>query len=219
MAARQIDDTYAGYRTRLVEILRENGIEDISVLAAFARVPRHVFVPEALRARAYDDASLPIGHQQTISRPTTHARFLETLQLRGDEAVLEVGTGSGFQTGLLAFLARHVTSMERVSELAERARQSLRALDVQNAMVVTGDGTVGWRPNAPYDAIVVSAAGQKVPKPLLDQLAVGGQLLMPIDRGTHQVVARVRKTEEGLSAEELDAARFVPLIRGKKAEP
>ncbi len=206
-----IGDSYGGYRVQLVETLRQNGIDDISVLAAFGRVPRHLFVPDALRGRAYDDASLPIGNGQTISRPTTHARFLEALQLRGEEKVLEIGTGSGFQTALLGFLARHVTSIERIATLADGAKRALVSAAVSNVMCVTGDGTVGWRPNAPYDAIVVSAAGPKIPKPLLEQLAVGGQLVIPLDRGQSQFTVRVRRGASGFTEEKLDGASFVPL--------
>ncbi len=206
-----IGDSYGGYRTQLVETLRQNGIDDISVLAAFGRVPRHLFVPDALRGRAYDDASLPIGNGQTISRPTTHARFLEALQLRGEEKVLEIGTGSGFQTALLGFLARHVTSIERIATLAEGAKRALVSAAVSNVVCVTGDGTVGWRPNAPYNAIVVSAAGPKIPRPLLEQLAVGGQLVLPLDRGGSQFTVRVRRGASGFTEEKLDGASFVPL--------
>jgi protein-L-isoaspartate(D-aspartate) O-methyltransferase len=211
MAARRVSDSYEGYRARLVEALSQNGIRDMSVLAAFGNTPRHLFVPEALRNRAYDDASLPIGNGQTISQPTTHARYLEAIKLTGGERVLEIGTGSGFQTALLAFLADHVVSVERVPELAQTAGQALTHAGVRNACVVVGDGSLGWRAMGPYDAILVGAVAPAVPRPLLEQLADGGQLIIPLQQGNEQSIVRIRRTADGFEMEELGPANFVKL--------
>ncbi len=163
-------DSYAGYRAHLVEALRARGIKDLAVLRAVAETPRHLFVPEALRGRAYDDVALPIGARQTISQPYTQARYLEALHLAGTEKILEIGTGSGNQTALVAALAAQVFSVERVSALALRAQQALRDAGVRNVSVLLGDGTLGWSAYAPYDAILVAAGGPDVPPPLLAQL-------------------------------------------------
>jgi protein-L-isoaspartate(D-aspartate) O-methyltransferase len=212
MAARRVTDTYGGYRARLVDVLREQGIEDLPVLRAFGETPRHLFVPEALRRQAYEDTSLPIGFGQTISQPSTQAAYLRALALGGSEKVLEVGTGSGYQTALLATLADQVVSVERIPELASSARRALGDAGVSNATVLVGDGTLGWRPLAPYDAILVTAASPRVPGPLLEQLAIGGRLLIPLDRGGSQVLLRVVRGEEGTEESVLGPAQFVPLI-------
>jgi protein-L-isoaspartate(D-aspartate) O-methyltransferase len=146
-------DSYGGYRSRLVEALREKGIRDLAVLRAVGLVPRHLFVPPSLRHRAYDDAALPIGGGQTISQPWVQARYLELLGLTGRERVLEVGTGSGYQTALLALLCDAVFSVERIPPLARSAREAVEAAGIRNVTVLVGDGTLGWRPFAPYDAI------------------------------------------------------------------
>lgn len=205
-------DTYGGFRARLVERLRDQGIQDLAVLRAFADTPRHLFVPEAIRHRAYEDGALPIGAGQTISQPFTQARYLEALRLQGRERVLEIGTGSGYQTALLAHLASQVFSVERVRELAEHAQQSLRAADTRNASVLYGDGTLGWNAYAPYDAIVVAAGGPEIPAPLVEQLALGGRLLIPLgDRGA-QTLTLIERTPEGTRQTPLGAALFVPLV-------
>src|ERR687892_188732 len=149
-------DTYGGYRARLVETLRLNGIRDLTVLKAFAETPRHLFVPEAVRHRAYDDAPLPIGSGQTISQPFTQARCLEALKIQGSDRVLEIGTGSGYQTALLAALAGQVFTVERVGALAVQAQRALRQAGVTNVSVLVGDGTLGWSDYAPYQAILVA---------------------------------------------------------------
>src|SRR4026209_206056 len=164
-------DGYGGYRAQLVETLREKGIRDLSVLHAIGTVPRHRFVPDAMRHRAYEDVPLPIGAGQTISQPYVHARSRELLRLSGSDRVLEVGAGSGYQTALLAQLASTVLAVERVPELARAARDALEAVGINNATVVVGDGTLGWRAYAQFDAIVVSAASPSVPGPLIEQLA------------------------------------------------
>ena len=205
-------DTFGGYRARLVERLRDQGIQDLSVLRAFSETPRHLFVPEAIRHRAYEDGALPIGAGQTISQPFTQARYLEALRLRGHERVLEIGTGSGYQTALLAHLASQVFSVERVRELAEHARLALRAADTRNASVLFGDGTLGWNAYAPYDAIVVAAGGPEIPTPLVEQLALGGRLLIPLgDRGA-QTLTLIERGAEGTRQTPLGAALFVPLL-------
>ena len=212
MEPRRVGDSYGGYRTRLVEQLRARGFKDMSVLAAVGQVPRHLFVPEALRGQAYEDTSLPIGNRQTISQPSTHARYLEALQLTGKERVLEVGAGSGYQTALLSRLADHVISIERIPNLAAAARAALEEVGYSNATVILGDGTLGKRSLGPYDAILVSAAGPSVPKPLTEQLADGGRLVMPLQRESEQELLRVTRRGRNLIEEILGPARFVPLF-------
>src|SRR5712691_2148450 len=207
-------DGYAGYRARLVETLRTKGIRDLPVLRAFAETPRHLFVPPAVRHRAYEDAALPIGDGQTISQPYTQARYLEVLRLAGQERVLEIGTGSGYQTALLGALAAQVFSVERVQALAFAAREALRQAGVSNVSVLLGDGTLGWSAYAPYDAILVAAGGPEIPQPLVEQLAPGGRLLIPLGaRGaqTLTLVERVGGDRGGLQQTPLGDARFVPL--------
>lgn len=205
---------YEEPRRRLVEHLREQGIDDLAVLHAFDAVPRHLFVPASLRHQAYQDVALPIGFGQTISRPTTHAFTLQCLRLSSRERVLEVGTGSGFQTALLSCLAAHVHSVERIPALARRARDLLEELRIRNVTVQIGDGALGWKAHAPYDAILVSARASTVPEPLLDQLGPGGQLLIPLGPDRHdQQLFLVRRDHQGrviLSA--LRDSRFVPLV-------
>jgi protein-L-isoaspartate(D-aspartate) O-methyltransferase len=196
----------------LAETLRANGIRDLAVLKAFADVPRHLFVPEAVRHRAYEDVALPIGAGQTISRPYTQARHLEALRLTGREKVLEVGTGSGYQTALLAALAGQVFSVERVRPLAEAALRTLRGAGVANASVLVGDGTLGWSSYAPYDAILVAAGGPTVPQPLVDQLSPGGRLLIPLGARGAQVLTLVERVQGEVRQTPLGDARFVPLV-------
>ena len=206
-------DTYGGYRARLVEALRAKGIRDLAVLRAFALTPRHLFVPAALRHRAYEDAALPIGNGQTISQPFTQARYLETLELRGAERVLEIGTGSGYQTALLAALAGQVFTIERVRALAESAQAALKAAGVGNVSLLVGDGTLGWSAYAPYQAILVAAGGPEVPQPLLEQLAPGGgRLIIPLGAKGAQTLTLVQRTEAGVRTTPLGDARFVPLV-------
>ena len=208
----QPGDSYAGYRARLVDTLRAQGIRDLAVLRAFAEVPRHLFVPEGLRRRAYDDIALPIGDGQTISQPFTQARYLEALRLRGSERVLEIGTGSGYQTALLSALAEQVFSVERVQPLAVQAQQALRAAGASNVSVLLGDGTLGWSAYAPYDAILVAAGGPEIPPPLVEQLSPGGRMIIPLGAKGAQALTLVRRTPHGLQATAIGKARFVPLV-------
>jgi len=210
--AGRVADSYAGYRARLVERLRERGIRDLAVLRAFGETPRHLFVPEALRERAYEDTALPIGRGQTISRPLTHATYLEALSLRGRERVLEVGTGSGYQAALLSHLVAQVFTVERFTQLADRARAGLARAGARNVTVLAGDGSLGWRPYAPYDAILVSAAAPSVPQPLLEQLADGGRLLMPLGGPDSQELVRITRRGTAFDEERLAVASFVPLL-------
>ena len=215
MAGRRLSpagDSYAGYRARLVETLRAQGIRDLAVLKAFAETPRHLFVPAAVRHRAYDDTALPIGNGQTISQPFTQARYLEALRLRGRERVLEIGTGSGYQTALLGALADQVFSVERVRSLALAAQQALRAAGVANVSVLVGDGTLGWSAYAPYDAIVVAAGGPEIPPPLVEQLALTGRLLVPLGKRGAQTLTLVQRDGATLRRTPLGGARFVPLL-------
>lgn len=202
---------YRRDRRGLVEALREAGVRDLAVLHAFDRVPRHRFVPEAVRHRAYEVAALPIGHDQTISRPTVHALHLSLAELEGEERVLEVGTGSGFQTALLSLLASEVYSVERVPELAAAAGDRLDELGVENVHLRSADGSTGWPEAAPFDAVLVGAAAPEVPEALTGQLAEGGRLVMPVGRGGEQRLLRIRRRGGGLSRERIDEARFVPL--------
>ncbi len=206
-------DTYGGYRVRLVEQLRAQGIRDLAVLRAFAATPRHLFVPEAVRHRAYEDAALPIGTGQTISQPFTQARYLETLGLKGEERVLEIGTGSGYQTALLAALAAQVFTVERVRGLAEKAQAALKAAGVTNVSLLVGDGTLGWSAYAPYHAILVAAGGPEIPPPLVEQLAPGGgRMIIPLGAKGAQTLTLVRRTDAGIRATPIGDARFVPLV-------
>ena len=207
-----MSDGFAGYRARLVEELRSRGLGDLAVLHAFGMTPRHHFVPEALRSRAYEDTALPVGRGQTISQPSTHAAYLVSLELRGTERVLEVGTGTGYQAALLASLAAQVFTVERVPELAAQARHALAAAGVANVTVLTGDGTLGWRPYAPYDVILVAAAGPRVPVPLIEQLSDGGRLVMPVQGTQGQEMVRITRAGGDTRSESLGPASFVPLI-------
>ncbi len=212
MEVGRIADSYGGYRSRLVEVLRANGIEDLAILRAFGEVPRHLFVPEALRRRAYEDVSLPIGHGQTISQPTTQAKYLESLRLSGTERVLEVGTGSGYQAALLTKVAAQVVTIERIASLAGSARNALAEAGFSTATVLEGDGSLGWRPFAPYDAILVAAASPDVPEPLLRQLKDGGRLVIPVEvRGTQILRLLVRDGSKYVTSE-MGEVQFVPLV-------
>jgi protein-L-isoaspartate(D-aspartate) O-methyltransferase len=205
-------DGYGGYRGQLVETLQQKGIRDLAVLRAIRMVPRHLFVPESVRHRAYDDAALPIGSSQTISQPWVQARYLELLKLTGRERVLEIGTGSGYQTALLAMLCDAVFSVERIRALAQRAREALEASGIRNVTVLVGDGTLGWRPFAPYDAILVAAASPEIPTPLLEQLAPGGRMVIPLGDRANQTLTLVRREGDDFRTTTVADVRFVPLL-------
>lgn len=205
-------DSYGGYRAQLVDTLQAKGIRDLAVLKAIAQVPRHLFVPASVRHRAYEDSALPIGGGQTISQPWVQARYLEVLQLTGRERVLEVGTGSGYQTALLAQLAETVFSIERLPELAATARTALAEAGIRNVTVLVGDGTLGWRPFAPFDAILVAAASPSVPEPLLEQLTPGGRLVIPIGDRERQTLHLLRRDGDRITTTVLGDVRFVPLL-------
>jgi len=198
-------------RRRLVERLRSQGIEDLSILHAIDSVPRHHFVPDELRHRAYEDVALPIGFGQTISRPSVHALHLQLAGLTGGERVLEVGTGSGFQTALLSHLGAEVYSVEVVPELLERAEEKLEELGIHVGLR-TADGGAGWPDAAPFDAILVGAAGSSLAGALLAQLAEGGRLIAPVGGSEQQVLLRITRRGDEYVREEIDSARFVPLV-------
>lgn len=210
--ANTLDPQYRGKRRRLIETLQQNGISDLAVLKAFSETPRHLFVPTGFRDHAYDDTPLPIGNQQTISQPTVHAKSLELLRLTGREKVLEIGTGSGYQTVLLAHLAAQVFSVERVAPLLERAREIIRECGVKNVSFLLGDGTLGWREYAPYDAIVVGAAAPDVPRPLVEQLADGGRLLVPVGSREDQMLVLLTRHGDSYEQRDITPVRFVPLL-------
>lgn len=203
---------FGGARRRLVETLQDGGIHDLAVLRAFDLTPRHAFVPTGMRHRAYEDSALPIGNGQTISQPSTHARYLELLRLTGKERVLEIGTGSGYQTVLLSHLASQVFSIERVGALIERAREAIRSCDARNVSLLVGDGTLGWRDFAPFHAILVTAGAPDVPAPLAEQLAEGGRMLIPLGGREEQTLTLVTRCGGELDRRDIGPVRFVPLV-------
>ena len=207
-----VEPELRGPRRRLVEQLQEQGIRDLAVLKAIDETPRHLFVPKAVRHRAYEDSALPIGNGQTISQPSIHARYLELLHLTGTEKVLEIGTGSGYQTVLLSHLAAQVFSIERVAPLLEGARAIIQQLGARNISLLLGDGTLGWRQYAPYDAILVSAAAPDVPQAYVEQLAEGGRLLIPLGDREEQILYLMVKRGDKLERREIAPVRFVPLV-------
>jgi protein-L-isoaspartate(D-aspartate) O-methyltransferase len=212
MVERAVEPEFRGARLRLVEELRAKGIRDLAVLRAFEKVPRHQFVPTGIRHRAYDDSPLPIGNGQTISQPFIHAHYLELLALKGTEKVLEIGTGTGYQTALLAQLVPQVFSIERIAALCDQAKANLEKLGIHNVSLLVADGTLGWQAHAPFDAILVSAGSPSVPQPLLDQLAEGGRLLVPEgDLETQHLVIYTRRGAR-VDRREVSPVRFVPLI-------
>jgi protein-L-isoaspartate(D-aspartate) O-methyltransferase len=210
---------FAWARGRMVQNqLEERGIKDTRVLEAMRKTPRHLFVESALSSRAYDDTPLPIGEKQTISQPYIVALMSEALELKGNEKVLEIGTGSGYQTAILAQLAQNVFSVERVRAMAIRARALLDHLGFYNVAIQTGDGTLGWSEHAPFDAILVAASSPWVPQQLADQLALAGRLVIPLGDEQSQRLKRFRRTASGLEEEDLGECRFVRLV-GKYAWP
>jgi len=198
-------------RAAMVEALRGE-IRDERVLDAMARVPREVFVPERLHGSAYENRPLPIGGGQTISQPLMVGVMLAAARLRGDERALDVGAGSGYQAALLAELCREVHAIEILPDLVASARRALEKVGATNVTLVQGDGRQGHAPGAPYDAIFVAAAAQDVPQPLIDQLAEGGRLLIPLGGHFGQTLTRVEKRDGEIRREQLDACAFVPLV-------
>lgn len=194
------------------EQIISRGIRDLRVIEAMKKVPRHLFVEEALQSQAYSDHPLPIGEKQTISQPYMVALMTEALELKGKERVLEIGGGSGYQTAILAELSERVFSIERIRSLAIRARQLLYELGYYNVEIKIFDGTLGWPEEAPFDAILVTAGAPDIPGPLVDQLSIGGRLVIPVGDEYAQDLFRVRKTKEGMVREDLGGCRFVKLI-------
>lgn len=207
-----MSDRFVAQRRALIGKMQERGIRDLEVLHAFERVPRHEFLPEAVWHRAYEDAPVPIGFGQTASQPSLQAFYMQALALRPTDRVLEIGTGSGHQTAVLASLVDRVYSVERIRELSMRARDALDRLRVSNVALLVGDGTIGWSRYAPYDAILVAAGGPEIPTPLVDQLAPGGRMLVPVGSLEGQRLMMVRRTPEGVTTEEVLDVTFVPLL-------
>ena len=200
-------------RRQLIETIREKGIDNLEILRAFDAVPRHLFLPASVEHRAYEDAPVPIGYGQTASQPSLQALYLQTLAIQPTDRVLEIGTGSGYQTALLAQLAEHVYSVERVRELSARARTALDRQRVSNVALLVGDGTVGWSRYSPYDAILVAAAAPSVPPALIEQLAPGGRILIPLGGREEQILTLVRRAPDGtISQEAISRCTFVPLL-------
>lgn len=212
-------DSYATIRVRMVEEqLKPRGIKDELTLKAMSEVPRHLFVEEAMRARAYGDYPLPIAAGQTISQPYIVAKMTEVLQLRGHEKVLEIGTGSGYQAAVLSRLCERVYTVERINRLLADARKVFDQLRYYNITAKLDDGTMGWWENAPYDAIITTAGGPEVPPPLIDQLAENGRMIIPVGNQDVQELQLVSKVEGQVNVEKLERVRFVDLI-GKHGWP
>jgi protein-L-isoaspartate(D-aspartate) O-methyltransferase len=212
---RGIGMTSQGTRDRLVKTLRQEGIKDERVLKAITQVPRHKFVDEALSSRAYENTALPIGQSQTISQPWIVARMTEALLDGGKpQKILEVGPGSGYQAAILSHLVPTVFTVERIDELLKLARRRFHNLRLNNIYVRYADGHLGWPSQAPFDGIMVTAVAPSVPQELLEQLAVGGSLVMPVEKGRQQRLISVRRTEDGYQEADLGAVVFVPLLSG-----
>ena len=212
---RGIGMTSQGTRDRLVQTLRNEGIKDERVLKAITQVPRHKFIDEALSSRAYENTALPIGQSQTISQPWIVARMTEALLDGGNpQKILEVGTGSGYQAAILSHLVPKVFTVERIDELLKLARRRFHKLRLNNIYVRYADGHLGWPSQAPFDGIMVTAAAQAVPEELLEQLAIGGLLVIPIENNGYQRLITVRRTEDGFEETDLGAVVFVPLLSG-----
>lgn len=205
---------FVGARRRLIEMIRGQGIEDLELLRLFDEVPRHLFLPEGVWNRAYQDHPIPIGYGQTASQPSLQALFLQILRPGPDDQVLEIGTGSGYFTALLAASAGRVYSVERIRELSSRARKALDQLEIRNVALLVGDGSIGWRKYAPFQVITVAAASPGVPSALVDQLAPGGRMLLPVGTLEEQELVLVTRDESGGIQEEqaLERCTFVPLL-------
>jgi protein-L-isoaspartate(D-aspartate) O-methyltransferase len=207
--------TSARTRDRLIQRLQEQGITNLAVLDRIRNLPRHIFVDEALASRAYEDTSLPIGFSQTISQPYIVARMTEALLEGGPLAkVLEIGTGCGYQTAVLAPLVGRICSVERIGGLQERARVRLKELGIKNVRFRHGDGAEGWKAQAPFDGILVAAAPLQVPEALINQLAIGGRLIVPAGPEGQQQLLRLVRREQGIERKVLGPVSFVPLVGG-----
>lgn len=203
-------------RDRLVKRLRDEGVCDERVLQVIGNTPRHIFVDEALASRAYEDTALPIGHGQTISQPYIVARMTEAVMMDGvPERVLEIGTGSGYQTAILAQLSPRIFSVERIQALSDLAKRRFELLGLRNIRLKYSDGTMGWSEQAPFDAIVVTAAPLEVPHGLIEQLGVGGRLVIPVGPSGDQILTMIKRTREGFETTELERVSFVPLLGGR----
>lgn len=209
----------AARKIRLIMALRRSGVTDTAVLAAMERIPREAFVPEAFHDQAYEDKALPIGQGQTISQPQIVALMTQALELTPRHKVLEIGTGSGYQSAVLARLARRVYTIERHKALLAEAERRFAALRIHNITAISGDGMKGWPAQAPFDRIIVTAAAAGMPETLLAQLAVGGIMVLPLgpERADQELV-RVRRLEAEVTTEKLCVVRFVPLLPGMPAE-
>ncbi|OGP75041.1 MAG: protein-L-isoaspartate O-methyltransferase [Deltaproteobacteria bacterium RBG_16_49_23] len=204
---------FSKVRLKMVEEqIAARGIKDSRVIAAIKKVPRHLFVEEALQSQAYSDHPLPIGEKQTISQPYMVALMTEAMELKGKERILEIGAGSGYQTAILAELAQEVFSVERIRSLAIRARKLLYELGYFNVEIKIFDGTYGWAEKSPFDAITVTAGSPDIPQPFYDQLSMGGRLVIPVGDADAQDLFRITKTEGGMKKENLGGCRFVKLI-------
>ena len=201
-------------RRRLVEQVRDMGVTSQAVLDVMQSLPRHIFVEEALATRAYENTALPIGHGQTISQPYTVGLMTQTLLNVPRSNVLEIGTGCGYQTAILAPLCEKVVSVERIIKLHRQARDRLYDLGVRNVIFKHGDGFAGLTDNAPYDGILAAAVSEDVPEELIDQLAEGGRIVMPVGKADKQVLIVIDKTATGLHQQEIEAVRFVPRLAG-----
>ncbi|ACI19465.1 protein-L-isoaspartate(D-aspartate) O-methyltransferase [Dictyoglomus thermophilum] len=202
---------YEHKRRKLVEILKDEGIKSQKVLNAILKIPRHMFVPQEYLSLSYENEALPIGYGQTISQPYIVALMTEALNLQGNEKVLEIGTGSGYQTAILAELALEIYTVERIKELLEEAKKRLRVLGYNNVYFKLGDGTLGWEEFAPYDRIIVTAASYDIPEPLKEQLKDGGIMVIPIGGRDFQYLYRITKKGDNFYRENLGGVRFVPL--------
>ncbi|WP_413774362.1 protein-L-isoaspartate(D-aspartate) O-methyltransferase [Marinobacter sp. AN1] len=200
-------------RLRLIQRLREAGIRDERVLGVMEEIPRHIFLDEALAHRAYEDTALPIGYSQTLSQPYIVARMTEVLMSASPKKVLELGTGSGYQTAILARLGDEVYSVERIKPLQDKARERMHLLKMRNVMLRLADGPMGWPEHAPYDGIIVTAAPRVVPQELLDQLADGGVMVIPVGE-EHQMLVRITRDGDQFHTEDIEPVRFVPLLGG-----
>jgi protein-L-isoaspartate(D-aspartate) O-methyltransferase len=196
----------------MVELLKKRGIREERVLRAMLEIPRHLFVPDALSQQAYGDHALPIGDMQTISQPYMVARMTELLEVDKDSTVLEIGAGSGYQTAVLSLVAGRIFALERIADLSRIGQANIRKIGCYNATIKCFDGSVGWKEYAPYDAILVAAGSPEVPQPLVDQLKIGGRLVLPVGNHDEQTLVRMIKTEGGVKREEHGPCVFVKLI-------